>query len=165
MSVVELVCFCVTWGWALGTWWRKDGVWRTNRNNFKGLDTGTESYELPKSVWEAIGDTAAWSGDTIPLEFGARMPNIYMERSSMTAETWSIWIMYLGPILLQDRFLKPAYYEHFMKLLRLVHLCMSYEMRQSDIKLIQNGFIEWVREYKQYALSYSTVTCVLTNML
>ena len=39
--------------------------------DFKGLDTGTESYELPKSVWDVIGDTAAQSGDTIPSDFGA----------------------------------------------------------------------------------------------
>jgi hypothetical protein len=117
--------------------------------DFKGLNTGTESYELPKSMWEAIGDSAAQSGDTIPSEFGARMPNIYTERSSMTAETWSIWILYLGPILLRNRFSKPAYYEHFLKLSRLVHLCMSYEMARSDIDLIRNGFIEWVQEYER----------------
>ena len=68
--------------------------------DFKGLDTGTESYELPKSVWDAIGDTAAQSGDTIPSDFGAQMPNIYTERLGMTAKTWSTWIMNLGPILL-----------------------------------------------------------------
>ena len=117
--------------------------------DFKGLDAGTESYELPKSVWDAIGDAAARSGDTIPSDFGARMPNIYTERSSMTAETWSIWITYLGPILLRNRFSKPVYYEHFVKLSRLVRLCMSYEMRRSDIEVVRNGFIEWVREYER----------------
>jgi hypothetical protein len=35
--------------------------------DFKGLDTGTESYDLPKSVWEAITDAAAQSGDNNPL--------------------------------------------------------------------------------------------------
>ena len=117
--------------------------------DFKGLDTGTESYELPKGMWEAITDAAAQSGTTIPSDFGARMPNILTERSSMTAETWSLWIVYLGPILLQDRFSKPAYYEHFAKLLRLVRLCMSYEMKRSDIELIRNGFIDWVQTYEQ----------------
>jgi hypothetical protein len=68
--------------------------------DFKGLNTGVESYKLPKSVWEAIGSTAAQSGDTIPSDFGARMPNILTEQSNMTAETWSFWIVYLGPILL-----------------------------------------------------------------
>jgi len=121
--------------------------------DFKGLDAGTEDYDLPKSVWEAIGDAAARSGDTIPSDFGARIPNIYTERSGMTAETWSIWILYLGPILLRDCFSKPVYYEHFTKLSHLVHLCMSYEMQRSDIVLIRNGFIEWVQEYEEYVSS------------
>jgi len=117
--------------------------------DFKGLDSGTESYDLPKSVWDAIGEAAARSGDTIPSDFGARMPNIYTERSSMTAEAWSTWITYLGPILLRGWFSKPVYYEHFVKLSRLVRLCMSYEMKRSDIVLIQDGFIEWVQEYER----------------
>ena len=117
--------------------------------DFKGLNAGAETYELPKNVWEAIADAAAQSGDMIPSEFGARMPNICTERSNMTAETWSTWITYLGPILLQGRFSMPAYYEHFSKLSRLVRLCMSYEMKRSDIELIRNGFIEWVQEYEQ----------------
>lgn len=119
--------------------------------DFKGLGAGSEAYELPKNVWEAIADATAQSGDTTPSEFGARMPNICTERSNMTAETWSIWITYLGPILMQDQFSKPVYYEHFSKLSRLVRLCMSYEMKRSDIELIRNGFIEWVQEYEKCA--------------
>ena len=117
--------------------------------DFKGLDVGAESYQLPKQVWEGITDSAAQSGDTTPSEFGARMPNISTERSNMTAETWSTWITYLGPILLRGQFSKPIYYEHFSKLSRLVRLCMSYEMRRSDVELIRNGFIEWVQEYEK----------------
>ena len=118
--------------------------------DFKGLSAGVESYELSKSTWEAIGDAAVQSGDTIPSDFGAQMPNLYTERSSMTAEMWSTWIMYLGPILLQDHFSKAAYYDHFVKLSDLVHLCVSYEMSRSDVETVRVGFIEWVEEYERY---------------
>ena len=84
--------------------------------DFKGLNAGAETYELPKNVWEEVADAGAQSGDTIPSEFGARMPNICTERPAMTAETWSAWVTHLGTILLQDRFSKPVYYEHFAKL-------------------------------------------------
>ena len=40
-------------------------------SNFKGLDAGIETYELPKNVWEAITDATAQSGDTIPSNFSA----------------------------------------------------------------------------------------------
>ena len=122
---------------------------RHHTGDFKGLDAGVETYILPKNVWEAIAGAAARSGDTIPSEFGAQMPNLCTERSNMTAETWSTWISYLGPVLMQARFSKPIYYKHFLKLSQLVCLCMSYKMKRSDVKLIQNGFAEWVQEYEK----------------
>lgn len=130
--------------------------------DFKGLGAGVESYELPKSTWEAIGDAAVRSGDTIPSDFGARMPNIYTERSSMTAETWSTWIMYLGPILLRGHFSKTTYYDHLAKLSNLVHLCVSYEMSRSDIEAIRTGFIEWVEEYERHVSPHLMTVLVLT---
>ena len=36
---------------------------------FKGMDTGNESYELHPDVWEAIGKATAASGATIPSAF------------------------------------------------------------------------------------------------
>jgi hypothetical protein len=92
------------------------------------------------------------------------MPNISTERSNMTAETWSMWITYLGPILLQERFSKPVYYRHFMKLSHLVRLCMSYEMRRSDIELIRNGFVEWVQEYERRVPPSLVTLCILTKI-
>ena len=97
--------------------------------DFKGLNCGVEDYQLPKSVWEAICEAGAWSGNTIPSCFGARIPNLELERSNMTAEMWSFWAMYLGPALLKGKFLKPKYYKHFMKLVGLIHLCVTFETK------------------------------------
>jgi hypothetical protein len=47
--------------------------------DFKGLDSGTESYEHLKGMWEEIGNTSSQSGNTIPSNFGAQMPNIFTE--------------------------------------------------------------------------------------
>jgi len=85
---------------------------------FKDLDCGVEDYELPKDVWSEICKAGSASGDTIPSSFGSRMPNIETERSSMTAEAWGFWSMYLAPILLRDRFSRRRYYDHFLKLVR-----------------------------------------------
>ena len=121
--------------------------------DFKGLDDGVEDYRLPKSVWEAICEAGAKSGDTIPSCFGARIPNLESERSHMTAEMWSFWAMYLGPALLKGKFSKPKYYKHFMKLIGLIHLCVLFKIKRSDIETIRSGFIEWVEVYERYALS------------
>jgi len=117
--------------------------------NFKGLDAGTEEYIIPAHIWSEICETGSLSGNTIPSQFGTRMPNIDKERSHMTAEAWSFWVMYIAPIILRDRFARPRYYTHFMKLVRLIHLCLSYDMKASDVDTIRVGFQEWVIEYEK----------------
>jgi len=117
--------------------------------NFKGLDDGVEEYIFPACIWSEICETGSASGDTIPSQFGARVPNLEKERSHMTAEAWSFWVMYIAPIVLRNRFTRPRYYVHFMKLVRLVRLCLAYDLEASDINTIRIGFQEWVTEYEK----------------
>jgi len=117
--------------------------------NFKGLDDGVEEYIFPAHIWSEICETGSASGDTIPSQFGARVPNLEKERSHMTAEAWSFWVLYIAPIILRGRFTRPRYYMHFMKLVRLVHLCIAYDLETNDINTIRVGFQEWVTEYEE----------------
>ena len=116
---------------------------------FKGLDDGAEEYTIPPHIWSEICKIGSASGDTIPSQFGARMPNIETERSHMTAEAWCFWTVHIAPIILRDRFKKPRYYSHFMKLVHLIQLCLAYEMKVDDINEIRTGFQEWVVEYER----------------
>ena len=61
--------------------------------SFKGLDDGTESYSVPKAIWEAIGDETATAGSSIPSAYGSRVPNILMHSSQCSAEMWSFWTL------------------------------------------------------------------------
>jgi len=117
--------------------------------NFKGLDSGSESYQLSADVWSAICEAGAASGKTIPSSFGASMPNIEKEQSSMTADSWSFWSQHIGPVLLHNRFKKDHYYKHFMDLNRLIKLCLNYDMDPADIEEIRHGFAKWVTEYEE----------------
>jgi len=117
--------------------------------NFKGLDDGVEEYIFPADVWSEICVTSSASGDTIPSQFGAQVPNLEKEHSHMTAEAWSFWVLHITPIVLLNHFTRPWYYTHFMKLVRLIHLCLAYDMKSSDIETTQVGFQEWVMEYKK----------------
>lgn len=116
---------------------------------FKELNSGTEDYELSKQDWIEICEAGSASGETIPSSFGSRMPNIETERSSMTAEAWGFWCMYLAPILLRNRFSCQRYYDHFHKLVRLIHKCISFELKRSEVDEIRQGFQEWVLEYEK----------------
>ncbi|TFY81334.1 hypothetical protein EWM64_g2680 [Hericium alpestre] len=67
---------------------------------FKGLNEGSGSYQLQKSVWEAIGAATAECGSTIPGCYGARPPNVTKDNTSTTADTWSFWTLYIAPFLI-----------------------------------------------------------------
>ena len=72
---------------------------------FKDLDHDDEGYILAPHVWQAIREATLNAGQTIPTAFGFRVPNIAVEKSQMTAETHSIWMVYLAPTLLNGWFI------------------------------------------------------------
>jgi len=117
--------------------------------DFKGLDEGSECYELPKKVWEAIGADTAASGSTIPYAFGARPPNVADDKTAATAETWSFWMQYIGPVLLVRKFEKAIYYDHFVNLVKLIRICLEFEMTRDELAKLRTGFAEWVEKYEQ----------------
>jgi hypothetical protein len=74
---------------------------------FKGLDTGTEAYEISDAVWEVIWQETADAVQHLPADFVRVLggnPSYY------TAEAWCFWFLYLTPILLQGRFSNPKYH-------------------------------------------------------
>ncbi|KAI0326297.1 hypothetical protein GY45DRAFT_1259252 [Cubamyces sp. BRFM 1775] len=116
---------------------------------YKGLDTGSEDYQLPPTVWEAIGEASALAGDTIPSAFGPRPPNVAKDNTSWTADLRSFWALYLGPVLLTGRFTHRRYYEHFVLLVQLIHRCLQFEISTGEVDEIRTGFIKWVRQYEK----------------
>lgn len=117
---------------------------------FKGLDSGKESYHISRAIWEAIGEKTAAAGSTIPSAYGPRVPNIATEKSLFSAELWSFWTLYLGPVLLRNRFRRPKYHRHFVRLVRLLNVCLKFEITSDEVDLLREGFISWVKEYEEY---------------
>ena len=118
-------------------------------NEFKGLDTGTGNYVLDATVWDAIGAATAKSSDTIPSVYSARLRSISGDRSTFTADNWSFWALYIGPVLLQRKFSHTRYYDHFVQLVQLLHICLKFEYTAADLKTIRDGFIAWVVAYEK----------------
>jgi hypothetical protein len=61
---------------------------------------------------------------------------------------WSFWTLYLGPILLRRRFQNPKYYTHFVDLVRLLNICLQFEITDDEIEEVRSGFIKWVSQYE-----------------
>ncbi|KAI9434899.1 hypothetical protein H4582DRAFT_1818363 [Lactarius indigo] len=118
--------------------------------DFKGLDQGNESYELSKAIWEGIGTLTASSGSTVPSAYGCRVPNIARDRNICTADMWSFWMLYIGPVLLWRRFENVKYYKHFILLVKLLTTCLKFEITHEEIDFIQNGFVDWVEKYERF---------------
>lgn len=116
---------------------------------FKGLDSGKESYEVSDAIWEAIGEKTATAGETTPSAYGARIPNIADQKSLLSAEMWSFWSLFLGPILLRNRFRRLKYYRHFIRLVRLLNICLKFELSDGDVDAIRKGFVSWVKDYEE----------------
>lgn len=118
---------------------------------FKDLDHDGEDYVLAPAVWDAIGKATSDSGKTIPAAFGSRVPNVASEKAQMIAETYSIWTLHLAPVLLKGRFPNPRYYKHFKELVRLLTLCLEFEITQDEVDDLETGFQKWVKDYERYA--------------
>ena len=118
-------------------------------SEFKGLDTGDGTYRFSKTTWEAIGAATASSGGTIPSAYGVRVPDIAGDGVFLSAEMLSFWTLYLGPVLLYCWFEDETYYNHFVELVRLLNICLQFEITTKDLDEIQVGFINWVNEYER----------------
>ena len=125
--------------------------------NFKGLDKN-QPFVFTKTDWEAIGAAAAASHSTLPSSYGAAVPNIATDRSTFSAEAWSQWALFVGPVILNGRFSNKKYHDHFCDLVRLINLCLKFEFSKDDISDIRNGFIDWVKKYEKYVTVLNLLT-------
>ncbi|KDQ11950.1 hypothetical protein BOTBODRAFT_113785 [Botryobasidium botryosum FD-172 SS1] len=117
---------------------------------FKPFKQDNGPYRIRKTVWDAIGKATEQAGSTIPSAFGCRVPNIAERRSEFSAEAYSIWTLFLGPVLLRKQFNDEQYYHHFCKLIRLLTICIRYELTTKDVSELWKGFADWVLQYKRY---------------
>ncbi|KAG6837151.1 hypothetical protein H0H93_013741 [Arthromyces matolae] len=131
-------------------------IWENNVDNllshwigsFKGLDDGRENYQFSKTVWDAISEATALSGSTIPSAYGARVPNISTHRSLYSAEMKLFWTMYIGPVLLHGCFDNIRYYKHFVRFVRIINLCLQFEITNEEVEDVRKEIITWVKDYK-----------------
>jgi hypothetical protein len=103
---------------------------------FKGLDEGTEDYEISPAVWEAIGEETASSIQYIPSAFVRSMPNIATDQHMFTAEDWSFWFVYMAPLLLHRRFQHPKYYKHLLLLVKIIKACLKFEISKAEVEIL-----------------------------
>src|SRR6266498_2245281 len=126
---------------------------------FKDLDHEGKDYLIEPHIWGEIGAATATSRATIPSAFGALVPNIATKRHEMSAEMYANWTLFIAPIVLCGRFKRPQYYKHFMQLVKLLKLCLAFEISEAMLDQIDEGFQLWVEDYEKWA-SRISLSCI-----
>lgn len=117
--------------------------------HFKDLDHADQSYRVEKTVWQAIGEATRAAGKTTPLTYGPSIPDLSEEGNRVTADMYSFWFQFLGPIFLAKSFSNRAVYDHFVALVKLINTCLQLSITQQEVEEVQEGFIWWVEEYER----------------
>lgn len=115
---------------------------------YKGMDNG-QPYVLEPHDWQVVGATSAEATKTIPSSFGASIPDPAKDCSYFTSSTWSVWSLFIAPTVLRDRFPEAQYYKHFCSLVRILNLCLQFEISEKDIDEIESGIRSWVVDYER----------------
>jgi hypothetical protein len=85
----------------------------------------------------------------IPSLFGEAIPNLAKDQSSFMSSMWSMWSLFIAPTMLQDSFPEAHYYNHFCSLVRILNLCLQFEISMQEINEIELGIYRWVVEYEE----------------
>lgn len=127
-----------------------ENVLQTLVSLFGGDVKGMEQdvFVIPKKKWEDLGRATAACGASIPSCFGSRPPNFVENRQRCTADSWSFWLLYLAPILLDDC-LPSAHYRHFVRFSELVGECLQFEMPKERLPGLRRDFAEWVQNFEK----------------
>ena len=120
---------------------------------YKGMDEG-QPYVLEPHIWQDVGTASAEATNTIPSSFGAAIPNPAKDCSYFTSSTWSVWSLFIAPTVLRRRFPEDCYYKHFCSLLRILNLCLQFEISKKDIDEIESGIRKWVVDYERCVPSF-----------
>lgn len=134
--------------------------------DYKDMDAGSEDYQLPSTVWDAIGQACSESGITIPSSFGCRVPNIATERHHFIAESWLLFTTLVAPTVLRARFSRRLYYDHFVQLVKVINRCLQIQIEDEDIEFIRHALVDWVLGFERFVrlLFFFFVNLIYTNI-
>lgn len=107
-----------------------------------------EEWVIAEHDWVALSNDLTQSQASIPAEIARNISVPLEQRSSWTAETWSFFLMFMGPIVFQNRLRNP-YYKHYLKLAKLARGLTKLVINKVDLEVMHREAIEWVVEFEK----------------
>ncbi|QRW08839.1 Transposase family tnp2 [Ceratobasidium sp. AG-Ba] len=80
----------------------------TCSDKYSTFGSEDDNYILDKTVWSALCNACAQTGNTIPARFGCRVPNFATNRGEATSESTLLFATLLAPALLRRQFSDSA---------------------------------------------------------
>lgn len=105
-----------------------------------------QDYVVPKSDWLAIEEEVRRSNKTTPSQAVPHVGNI-KNKTYWTAETYSYFLMFLGPIVMKDR-LPDKYFKHFVLLSEITKKLTMLEIEWDVLERLQKSIIRWVKGFE-----------------
>ncbi|QRW09568.1 Transposase family tnp2 [Ceratobasidium sp. AG-Ba] len=115
---------------------------------------GCEDYLISTADWEAIGRETEAATKHIPSFFTRKLRNIQSEWRLYCGESWSFWVLYIGPVVLRER-LPRKYYKHFMELVSIIKCLIQFENTTKRIKQLRTEIAGYVERYEEYYYQYN----------
>lgn len=105
----------------------------------------TGGYVISKAHWKSMDSEVAESTKLVPAELAPYLESL-SKRGFWNADSYSYFLMHLGPIILKDR-LAPRYYQHFVRLSELTQCAAKGEIRREEVDTLEKGLVNWVKDF------------------
>jgi hypothetical protein len=110
-------------------------------------------------AWKAMSREVAESNSLVPSSIGARVQDLDA-RGWWTAETYSYFLLFLGPIILKGR-LSTEYFVHFLRLSDIARTITKIEIEKNKLDDLRRKIAQWVLDYERQVLSIIPVICTI----
>lgn len=105
-----------------------------------------KAYVVSASDWATIEEEVRRSNKTTPSQAVPRVGNI-KNKSFWTAETYSYFLMFLGPIVMKGR-LPDKYYKHFIALSEITKALTRLEIEKAALEGLHASIVRWVKGFE-----------------
>ncbi|KAG9097599.1 hypothetical protein FS749_005930 [Ceratobasidium sp. UAMH 11750] len=125
------------------------------RKVYHGINnSGCENYLISRTDWVAIGRETEASTNLLPSAFIHPLPDIQSSTHLYCGESWSLWLIYIGPIVLRGR-LSQKYYDHYLELVAILKCLLQFYNSMCRIEQLREEIAGYVERFEEYYYQYS----------
>ncbi|KAG9086084.1 hypothetical protein FRC06_003284 [Ceratobasidium sp. 370] len=116
-------------------------------NSYSGIsNTGSENYLISRTDWVALGRGTGAATDLLPSAFVRPLPDIRSTRRLYCGGSWSLWLIYIGPIVLRG-WLATKYYNHYLELVTILKCLLEVNNSKRRIKQLRKEIAGHVERF------------------